>query len=126
MTFLTFFVTSIAMLVLFATIYIKVTPYNELKALREGKLVPVLPLLGGLIGVGSCLVAAQVISTSLVTFVMVGAVGIAAQLVVYFVVEKFIFHKVPNCGENVAANSLLFTVSLVVAGLNIVSLIPYA
>ena len=67
-----FYVVSFLMLFGFAALYIKVTPYNELEAMQDGKLVPLLPLLGALISVTAVIVAAQMIAHNLLGTVMIG------------------------------------------------------
>lgn len=122
-----FYVVSFLMLFGFAALYIKVTPYNEIEALQQGKLVPILPLLGALLSVTAVVVAAQMIAHNLLGTVLIGLAMGVIQLVVYLGIERLLFglDRYTNNGENLAINVLLFVVSLCVTAINIVSMMPY-
>lgn len=121
-----FFIISVLMVVIFAFVYIKVTPYNEVEAMRKGDVVPLIPLLGAMIAVVACITTAQIVSHNLIETIAVGILMCVAQLIVYLGVERIVFGvDRTNCGTNLAINVLLFVVSLSIATLNIVSMIPY-
>lgn len=121
-----FFITSVVLVAVFAFVYIKVTPYNEIEAMRQGKVIPLIPLLGSLIAVVACVVTAQLVSHNLLETIAVGVLMCVAQLIVYIGVERLVYGvERDNCGNNPAINTMLFVLSLSVAALNIVSMIPY-
>ena len=129
MPYVAFYAVNLVILFAFAFLYIKVTPYNELDAVKQNKIVPAIPLLGSMIAVTACLVTAQVVTHSLLGAVMAGVVGAVSQLAVYWVFERIMFNLggdgIRNDGNNLAINVMLFVLNLCIGAVNVVSMIPY-
>lgn len=85
-----FFIISVLMVAIFAFVYIKVTPYNEVEAMRKGDVVPLIPLLGAMIAVVACITTAQMVSHNLMETIAVGILMCVAQLIVYLGVDTSI------------------------------------
>jgi len=90
--FLLYFVTSVALLALFATIYLRVAPHHELALIREGNVAAALSLGGALIGFVLPLASAVAHSVNPVDMVAWGVVALLVQLAVYAAVHRLVPH----------------------------------
>jgi putative membrane protein len=90
--FLLYFVTSVALLALFATIYLRVVPHHELALIREGNVAAALSLGGALIGFVLPLASAVAHSVNPVDMVAWGVVALLVQLAVYAAVHRLVPH----------------------------------
>lgn len=121
--FLTYFGTALFLTVLFAFIYAKITPYQEVRLIREGKTAAAYSMTGALLGFVIPLASAIVHSVSLPDMVVWGVVALVVQLATYFVVSR-IFR---NLSEEIAADRVgkglfLGGVSVIVGILNAASM----
>lgn len=80
-----YFATAIGLFAAFVAIYGLVTPYRELKLIRQGNRTAAISMGGALIGFGLPLAGTLASSASVVDLAMWGAVALVAQLLVFFV-----------------------------------------
>ena len=101
--FAVYFVTAIALLAIFLALYVLVTPYNELRLIREGNTAAAVSLAGAI--VGYALPIAVSVATSHNIYVMIGwgVVACAVQLMAY-IVARF---ALPQINLNIRKASLL-------------------
>ncbi|MBH1970676.1 DUF350 domain-containing protein [Moraxellaceae bacterium AER2_44_116] len=104
---------SLAMMSVFSLIYTKITPYDEIKMIREGKAAAALSFLGALIGFSLTLASSILHNDSFVAFAAWAGAAMIVQLVVYNVLSRLI-PDMHDCLEknNVAMGALLGGVSL--------------
>ena len=104
---------SLAMMSVFSLIYTKITPYDEIKMIREGKAAAALSFLGALIGFSLTLASSILHNDSFVAFAAWAGAAMIVQLAVYTVLSRLI-PDMHNCLEknNVAMGALLGGVSL--------------
>ena len=104
---------SLAMMSVFSLIYTKITPYDEIKMIREGKAAAALSFLGALIGFSLTLASSILHNDSFVAFAAWAGAAMIVQLAVYTVLSRLI-PDMHECFEknNVAMGALLGGVSL--------------
>lgn len=121
--FFSYFGVSIVFLVIFCQIYCWITPYNELKLVREGKLAPAISFGGALIGFTLPLYSAITHSVSFVDMLIWGIVAMIVQLAVFKLVRLFFKELVHNIESNqIASATLLAFFSLSIGILNAASM----
>ncbi|CBL45110.1 Predicted membrane protein [gamma proteobacterium HdN1] len=117
--FLIYFLASISLLAIFITIYVRVTPYRELRLIRAGNTAASLSLLGALGGFALPLASAISHSTSFFDMLAWGGVALVVQVGLYKVLVGFmpeIAQGIPQ--GHVAHGVFLGGVSVVVGLLN--------
>jgi len=117
--FLLYFVTAVALLALFATIYMRVTVYGELALIREGNVAAALSLSGALIGFALPLASAIAHSVNPMDMLVWGVVTLVIQLAVYLAVGRLVphFREAIVAGRSAAA-ALLAALAISVGILN--------
>lgn len=90
---------TILMLGLGAIIYVLVTPYHEIKLIKQGNSAAALSLSGALIGMGIPLSVAMAGSVNAFDILVYGAVSLVLQLVAYRVTD-FVLKGIPERIEN--------------------------
>lgn len=93
---------SVVMLVLFAMIYLAITPYDEFALIRKGSGAAALSFGGTIIGFSLPLAASAIYNTGYVAFLVWGAVAMVVQILGYFVMVKII----GNVPEHIRVNNL--------------------
>jgi putative membrane protein len=88
--FLAYLGVALALVGLFITIYVRVTPYREIALIREGNLAASFSLSGALLGFVVPLAAAIEYSVGLVDMAIWGAVALAVQIVAFVAVKLLI------------------------------------
>ncbi|KAB2922032.1 MAG: DUF350 domain-containing protein [Dechloromonas sp.] len=78
-----FFASAVALLAVFAALYMLVTPYSELKLIREGNTAAAISLTGALLGYALPIAVAVVVSHDLYVMIGWGVVACIVQLLVY-------------------------------------------
>jgi len=117
--FLLYFALALALLGLFLAIYVTVTPYHELTLIREGNAAAAISLAGAVIGFVLPLARAVTQSVSALDLVVWGVVALIVQVVVFFVVGKFVPRFVEAIKEGrIAAAILLASLAIGVGLLN--------
>ena len=100
--FLLYLAASLALLALFISIYIWITPYRELTLIREGNVAAAASFSGTVLGFSIPLAQAVAQTVNLAEMAMWGAVALAIQLLV-FVVVRWI---VPGIARDIPAGKL--------------------
>ena len=88
--FITYFGISLVLLVLFLSIYVRVTPYHEIPLIREGNVAAAISLAGTTIGFAIPLAHAISQSVSIPDMVVWGLIALIVQLLAYVVVRLLI------------------------------------
>lgn len=115
--FLTYFAATLAMVVLFIAIYIRVTPYPELVLIREGNVAAAYSLAGALFGFVVPLARSVAQSVNLVDMLSWGAVAFVVQLLVYLCVRMAMPGIVTGIPEGKVAHGLFLGAMSLAAGL---------
>lgn len=112
-SYVMYLLASVAMISVFSLIYTKITPYDEVKMMREGKSAAALSFLGALIGFSLTLASSILHNDSFVAFVAWAGAAMIVQLVVYAGLSRLIpdMHNSLE-SNNVAIGALLGGVSL--------------
>jgi len=111
--FLLYFGVSLALLAMFAAIYVRVTPYREIALIREGNMAAAYSLSGSLLGFIVPLASAVEHSVGIVDMAIWGAIALAVQVAAYVVIKLMmptITRGIPE--GNVAQGFFLGAVSL--------------
>lgn len=122
--FFAYFGASIAMLILFVVVYIRLTPHHEFALIKSNNGAAAFAFGGAFLGFILPLASAMNNSVSLVDFVLWGAVAFVVQVVAYFVCRMTIRDLSARiaAGET-AAGAFAGIVSLGVGILNAASMI---
>jgi len=83
--FLSYFVSGLGCFAAFSLIYTWITPHKETRLIREGNLAAVVAFLGALIGFSLPLASAAAHSVSLVDFIIWAVIGIALQVLAFYI-----------------------------------------
>jgi putative membrane protein len=120
--FLIYFGSSLGLLLVFCGIYSWITPYNELRLIREGNVAPAISFGGALIGF--VLPLASVISHSIgiVDMLIWAVIAMVVQITIFGIV-RFLFKDLVRKIEHnhTAAATLLAFLSIVIGILNAAS-----
>ncbi|NLR76084.1 DUF350 domain-containing protein [Leeia aquatica] len=117
--YLLYLLTAMALLFLFTLIYLKLTPYDELKLLRAGETAPLLSLGGAVLGVTLALASSIMHNDSYPLFLLWAGIAMLIQLLLYVALTRL----VPDLKRAIADNNtgmagLLGMASLAVGILN--------
>jgi len=85
--FITYFLVSIGLLVIFLFVYIRVTPYKEIQLIREGNVAAALSVAGAMLGFTIPLAHAVAQSVSIPDMLIWGVIALLVQILVYLVVR---------------------------------------
>ncbi len=107
------------MVLLFASIYLRVTPFCELSLIRQGIVAPALSLGGAVIGFSLTVASSILHNDSLQLFLIWSAAGLSVQVLTYVLLGRLV-PRLPEqlAANNVAAGTFAGTVALVVGILN--------
>ena len=100
--FLIYLAASLALLALFISIYIWITPYRELSLIREGNVAAAASFSGTMLGFSIPLAQAVAQTVNLAEMAMWGAVALGVQLLVFVVVRLI----VPGIARDIPAGKL--------------------
>lgn len=104
---------------LFAVVYTRLTPYDELKLIREGCTAAALSFGGALLGFVLTVASSIAHSADFMTFAVWAALALVVQLAVYALIARLIPELEQSlCGNNKAVGTLLGGVSLTFGILN--------
>ena len=118
-----YFVASLGYLLIFCLIYTKVTPYDELKLVREGKTAPAVSLGGAFIGFVLPLHSAITHSVGFVDMLVWALVAMVVQILAFSIVRLIFKDLVRQIEENqMAAAALLAFFSVAIGLLNAASM----
>ncbi|PID61843.1 MAG: DUF350 domain-containing protein [Gammaproteobacteria bacterium] len=118
-SYLTYLIASIIMLTIFTQIYLRLTPYDELALIRQGRGAACVSLAGTLIGYSLTLSASAIYNNSIGIFIGWAVFAMVVQLLGYVCVVKIIGgvdDKIEK--NNVAVGSLIGVSGLVLGIIN--------
>ncbi len=115
--FCKYFVAALVYLLAFCAIYCKVTPYDELKLVREGKIAPAISFGGALIGFVLPLHSAITHSVGFIDMLIWSLVAMVVQILVFSVVRTIFKDLVRQIEENQSAAAALLAFFSVAIGL---------
>jgi putative membrane protein len=118
--FLLYFVLGIGLLTVTLTIYMRVTPHDELAMIRAGNPAAAIALGGALLGFAMPIASAFAHSVNIVDAVVWGAVATAVQIGVFFAVTRLLGSEWRAAMERgqVAGATLKASVAIAVGMLN--------
>lgn len=110
---------SILMVVLFATLYVRVTPIREIPLIRDGNIACALSFGGALIGFSITLASSIVHTISIPSFMIWSLAAAIIQLMVYFVGTRLIKDASTHLhNNNIAVGALFGAMSISIGILN--------
>jgi putative membrane protein len=121
--FCKYFVAAIGFVVVFCQVYCWITPYDELKLVREGNVAPAISFGGALIGFILPLYSAITHSVGFIDMLIWAGVAMVVQLTVFGIVRLFFKGLVREIENNhTAAATLLAFFSVAIGILNAASM----
>jgi putative membrane protein len=121
--FCKYFGAAVGFVVVFCQVYCWITPYNELKLVREGNVAPSISFGGALIGFILPLHSAITHSVGFIDMLLWAAVAMIVQLTVFGIIRLFFKSLVREIENNhVAAATLLCFFSIAIGLLNAASM----
>jgi putative membrane protein len=121
--FCKYFGTAVGFVVVFCQVYCWITPYKELKLVREGNVAPAVSFGGALIGFILPLHSAITHSVGFLDMLIWAAIAMIVQLAVFGIVRLFFRDLVREIENNhIAAATLLAFFSLAIGILNAASM----
>jgi putative membrane protein len=121
--FFAYFGASVAMLIVFVTVYIRLTPHHEFALIKSNNGAAAIAFGGAFLGFILPLASAMANSVNLFDFLLWGAVAFVVQVLAYFA-NRFVIRDLPariSAGET-AAGAFAGIVSLGVGMLNAASM----
>ncbi|EPD53911.1 hypothetical protein HMPREF1210_00734 [Paenisporosarcina sp. HGH0030] len=126
--FLAHFGVGVLLMLLGLTVFAFTTKFSELKLIKEGNIAVALKLWGKAIGLGIVIYTVWAGSVNLLDAFIWGLVGIATQVIAYWIVEYGLTPKTDLAKEvengNLAIGFSLFSISIVV-GLLVAASLTY-
>lgn len=118
-----YFVAAIAFVAVFCLVYLWITPYSELKLIKEGKVAPAISFGGALIGFVLPLNSAITHSVGFIDMLIWAAIALVVQVIVFSFVRLMFRNLVKEIENNhVAAATLLASFSIAIGILNAASM----
>ncbi|MEH6531769.1 MAG: DUF350 domain-containing protein [Photobacterium frigidiphilum] len=103
-SFLLYFSMSLAFLMLFKFVYVRITPHDEWKLVKEDKnIAAAIALAGSIIGYSIAISGAASNSVNLIDFAVWGIVALLAQLIAFVIVR---FGFMPKIVERIEAGEV--------------------
>ncbi|WP_424814728.1 DUF350 domain-containing protein [Roseococcus sp. YIM B11640] len=123
--FLTWFPLCALLLAGFAAAYIRVTPWAELRLIREGNTAAAVSFSGALIGYSLVVGSVMVHSVNRVDLLVWGLVGLVVQIIAFFVARMLLGDDLPRRMEEgqVAPAIMLASTSLAAGILNAATMV---
>jgi putative membrane protein len=115
--FLIYLVLALALLAVFSWLYDKVTPYNEMKLIREGNTAAATSYSGAMIGLALPLASSVAHSVNPIDMVIWGVIALAVQVLVYFLVRRLLPQLNDHIPENKIAPALMLAAMSIAAGI---------
>jgi putative membrane protein len=120
--FLAYLAASLAMLALFVSLYLRLTPYDDIKDIHDGKVAPSIALGGAMLGFTFPLLMASYLQQTYVSFIVWSLIAGLIQLAVFVAMYRLMPRVIET---NNVAGAVCFAVAAVCAGLmNAASFIP--
>ena len=119
LSYLQYLAVGLGMTALFSAVYLRITPADELKLIKNGNLACALSFGGALVGFCLPLASSIAHSVSLPDFVLWGAAAAVLQILVYFAATRLIPQASEElAGNNVAVGTLFGSISIAIGLLN--------
>ena len=119
MLYLQYMLVGIAMTVVFAAVYLRITPVEELRLIKNGNLACALSFGGALVGFCLTLASSIAHSVSFIDFILWALAAAVIQIFVYFAATMMIKGATAELiGNNVAVGTLFGAVSISIGILN--------
>ena len=115
--FLCYFGSSCLLLAVFCSVYLFVTPYPELRLVREGKCAPAISLGGAILGFVIPLASAIAHSTSFMDMLVWAMVALVVQIVVFLILRWILRGLVHDIARDRIAPAIVVAVFSLAAGL---------
>ena len=117
--YLQYMLVGIAMTVVFAAVYLRITPVEELRLIKNGNLACALSFGGALVGFCLTLASSIAHSVSFIDFILWALAAAVIQIFVYFAATMMIKGATAELiGNNVAVGTLFGAVSISIGILN--------
>ena len=117
--YLQYMLVGIAMTVVFAAVYLRITPVEELRLIKNGNLACALSFGGALVGFCLTLASSIAHSVSFIGFILWALAAAVIQIFVYFAASMMIKGATAELiGNNVAVGALFGAVSISIGILN--------
>lgn len=104
--FLLYFATALALFGLFISLYLHLTPYAELKLIRQGNLAAAIALLGAVLGFALPLSSSIAHSVSLQDMAIWGIIALLVQALVYLLAARLLPELKKGIGEGQLAHGV--------------------
>jgi putative membrane protein len=115
--FLIYLILALVLLAAFSWLYDKVTPYNEMKLIREGNTAAATSYSGAMIGLALPLASSVAHSVNPLDMVIWGVIALGVQVLVYFLVRRLLPQLNDHIPENKLAPALMLAAMSVAAGI---------
>ena len=117
--YLQYMLVGIAMTVVFAAVYLRITPVEELRLIKNGNLACALSFGGALVGFCLTLASSIAHSVSFIDFILWALAAAVIQIFVYFAATMMIKGATAELiGNNVAVGTLFGLISIAIGLLN--------
>ena len=124
LSYLQYLAVGLGMTALFSAVYLRITPADELKLIKNGNLACALSFGGALVGFCLPLASSIAHSVELLDFVLWSWAAAAIQIVVYFAATRLVPDAAGElAGNNVAVGALCAVISVAVGLLNAACLV---
>ncbi|MBI5091385.1 MAG: DUF350 domain-containing protein [Candidatus Hydrogenedentes bacterium] len=115
--FILCFGTSIVSLLVFCVIYLRVTPFQEIALIREGRTAPAISFGGAVLGYVLPVASAIAHSANLLDLAIWAVIALIVQIGVFFVIRAFFSKLVDEIAEDKAGSAAFVAVISVAAGI---------
>lgn len=105
-SFISHFVSALALLFLFISIYIRVTPYREIQLIREGNSAAAASLSGAVLGYCIALSSSVSHSVDLTDMLIWGLIGLMVQILAFFCTRMMLPDLIKDVPENKLASGI--------------------
>jgi len=112
--FLVYLAVAVAYFAIYIALYVRITPYPEIRLIRSGNVAAAYSLAGSVVGFAIPLASAVANSVNLVDMALWALVAMAVQVCVYVVVKLMI----PDIARDISEGHVLGAMSLAVGILN--------
>jgi putative membrane protein len=115
--FAAYFGAAVALLAVFVAIYVRTTPYPELKLIRAGNTAAAIGLTGAMIGFVLPVASSIEHSVSLFDMLLWSLVALVVQLIAYALVRLTLPHLAQNMGQGDVASGVFLAGTSIALGL---------
>jgi putative membrane protein len=121
--FLSYFGFAVILLVAFCLIYTRITPYSELRLIREGKVAPSISFGGAIFGFVIPVASAILHSIGFSDMIIWAIVAMIVQIIVFLVLRMIFANMIKDIADDkIAPAALVAVFSIAIGILNAVSL----